>query len=311
MSDRAFPIITAGDLPAACAFYEQLGFTQAYRFPPEGEAGFVTMQRGDSSIGIGAGGADEERFGYWVYVDDVDATLERLRAAGAPGRRRARGPAVGRAGRPHARSRRQPGLPRRGDLTPAAAPQPQRLGISSSARYVRLVHAVFAEPAGLRGPGRGGGERSRRRRVVVLDEVEVVARVAQRGEDPREVDVALADVGQPVGAVGERDVGRGVRGGPRRDAGRRRRDVRSLTWNSGKRRAVRAEVGVGALRRRPRSTRCRARTTRAAGRSRQQRVVDRRAAVEREVRRVVVEVELQALGARRRPKALNSSASAR
>ena len=85
MSDRAFPIITVSDLPATCAFYEQLGFVQAYRFPPDGDAAFVTMERGSSSIGIGAG-ADEggDRFGYWVYVDDVDVALARLRASGAP-----------------------------------------------------------------------------------------------------------------------------------------------------------------------------------------------------------------------------------
>jgi lactoylglutathione lyase len=85
MSERAFPIISVRDLPATRAFYEQLGFAQTYQFPPEGEPGFVTMQRGRSSIGIGAGGASEEdRFGYWVYVDDVDATLRRLEASGAP-----------------------------------------------------------------------------------------------------------------------------------------------------------------------------------------------------------------------------------
>ena len=85
MSDRAFPIITVADLSATRAFYEQLGFSQAYQFPPEGEAAFVTMERGSSSIGIGAGGgSDVERFGYWVYVDDVDATLEALGASGAP-----------------------------------------------------------------------------------------------------------------------------------------------------------------------------------------------------------------------------------
>jgi uncharacterized glyoxalase superfamily protein PhnB len=28
-------------------------------------------------------GADEDRFGYWVYVDDVDATLEQLRGSRA------------------------------------------------------------------------------------------------------------------------------------------------------------------------------------------------------------------------------------
>jgi lactoylglutathione lyase len=85
VSDRAFPIISVSDLPAAQAFYEGLGFEEAYRFPPEGETGYVSMQRGSSSIGIGAGAAGEEdAFGYWVYVDDVDATVERLRAAGAP-----------------------------------------------------------------------------------------------------------------------------------------------------------------------------------------------------------------------------------
>ena len=84
MSDRAFPIIAVVDLPATRAFYEALGFSQTYQFPPDGEPGFVTMTRGSSSIGIGAGGAtDQDRFGYWVYVDDVDATLEQLRASGA------------------------------------------------------------------------------------------------------------------------------------------------------------------------------------------------------------------------------------
>jgi lactoylglutathione lyase len=85
MSDRAFPIISVQDLAATRRFYETLGFSQIYQFPPEGEPGFVAMERGSSSIGIGAGGdAEEDRFGYWVYVDDVDATLNRLRDAGAP-----------------------------------------------------------------------------------------------------------------------------------------------------------------------------------------------------------------------------------
>jgi lactoylglutathione lyase len=88
MSDRAFPIVTVHDLAATRAFYERLGFTQTYQFPPEGEPGFVTMERGSSSIGIGAGGGgggeEGDRFGYWVYVDDVDAALRDLAAAGAP-----------------------------------------------------------------------------------------------------------------------------------------------------------------------------------------------------------------------------------
>jgi uncharacterized glyoxalase superfamily protein PhnB len=41
------------------------------------------MERGGCSIGIGAGAVDD-RFALWVYVDDVDATLDQLRSAGAP-----------------------------------------------------------------------------------------------------------------------------------------------------------------------------------------------------------------------------------
>jgi predicted enzyme related to lactoylglutathione lyase len=84
MSDRAFPIITVSDLAATKGFYERLGFVQTYQFPPEGEPGFVTLERGDSSIGIGAGGdAAPDRFGYWIYVDDVDEVLQGLVTGGA------------------------------------------------------------------------------------------------------------------------------------------------------------------------------------------------------------------------------------
>ena len=84
VTERAFPIISVRDLAASRDFYSALGFVQTYQFPPDGEPGFVTMERGGSSIGIGAGGAvDEDQFALWVYVDDVDATLDRLRAGGA------------------------------------------------------------------------------------------------------------------------------------------------------------------------------------------------------------------------------------
>jgi lactoylglutathione lyase len=80
VSDRAFPIISVPDLVAARRFYQRLGFTQTYQFPPEGEPDFVAMERGSSSIGIGGTGqGGDDRFAYWVYVDDVDATVETLR----------------------------------------------------------------------------------------------------------------------------------------------------------------------------------------------------------------------------------------
>jgi lactoylglutathione lyase len=83
-NERAFPILGVESVSATRAFYEALGFSQTYRFPADGEPGYVTMSRGASSIGIGAvTAADEDRFGFWVYVEDVDVTLERLRASGA------------------------------------------------------------------------------------------------------------------------------------------------------------------------------------------------------------------------------------
>jgi lactoylglutathione lyase len=85
LADRSFPIISVADLGATRRFYEQLGFRQVYQFPTEGEPGFVTMERGTDSIGIGAGGeASGDSFGYWVYVDDVDGIFDALTAGGAP-----------------------------------------------------------------------------------------------------------------------------------------------------------------------------------------------------------------------------------
>jgi lactoylglutathione lyase len=83
MADEAFPILSVRDLVATRRFYERLGFEQTYQFPPEGEPGFVTLQRGASQIGIGAGAEEDDAVAYWVYVDDVDAALTDLREFGA------------------------------------------------------------------------------------------------------------------------------------------------------------------------------------------------------------------------------------
>lgn len=83
MSERAFPIIGVQNVSATRAFYEALGFSQTYQFPADGQPEYVTMSRGSSSIGVTAvSEVDEDRFGLWVYVDDVDVTLERLRTSG-------------------------------------------------------------------------------------------------------------------------------------------------------------------------------------------------------------------------------------
>ena len=74
----------------------RLGFSQTFQFPPEGEPAFVTMERGESSIGIGARGSpDEERFAHWVYVDDVDAAVGTVEGSWRTRCRRSRRQALG------------------------------------------------------------------------------------------------------------------------------------------------------------------------------------------------------------------------
>ena len=84
MSAASFPILAVADLAAGRRFYEQLGFEQTYQFPPDGEPGYVTMQRAGASLGLtlATGDGDVEPFAYWVYVEEVDATVAVLRAHG-------------------------------------------------------------------------------------------------------------------------------------------------------------------------------------------------------------------------------------
>ena len=92
MPDRAFPVLYAADVARTAAFYvEHLGFEERFRFPPEGEAGFVNLGRGDAELGIterswpAQMGIDVEatgaRFELFTYVDDVDAAVDSMRAA--------------------------------------------------------------------------------------------------------------------------------------------------------------------------------------------------------------------------------------
>ena len=79
---EAFPVITVSDLPAALAFYrDQMGFTEQYRFPEEGDPVFVTLQLATSQLAIAAGeGTDVD---LCVYADDCDEAAQSLVAAGA------------------------------------------------------------------------------------------------------------------------------------------------------------------------------------------------------------------------------------
>jgi uncharacterized glyoxalase superfamily protein PhnB len=89
MFTSAFPILSTPDLPRALAFYRDLlDGTVTYQFPSEGEPGFVSLDIGSSHLGIGSNpetreGPGGQRISLWIYADDCDAAIERLRAAGA------------------------------------------------------------------------------------------------------------------------------------------------------------------------------------------------------------------------------------
>jgi lactoylglutathione lyase len=90
-----FPMLSAADMAASVAFYRDvLGGVEAYRFP-EDDPVFVTLDLGDSEIGIGGVSesplhgqpqrpASGHRVELCVYVDDVDEAARAARAAGAP-----------------------------------------------------------------------------------------------------------------------------------------------------------------------------------------------------------------------------------
>ena len=88
MFTAAFPILTGPDLPRALGFYRDLlDATVTYQFPAEGDPVYVALQLGDSHLGLGhdpevVADAPGQRAAMWVYADDCDAAIDRLRAAG-------------------------------------------------------------------------------------------------------------------------------------------------------------------------------------------------------------------------------------
>ena len=89
MITELFPIVSTKDVGRALGFYRDLlGGKAAYEFPgPDGEPAYVGLDLGASHLGIGlstdaAGGALARPISLWIYSDDCDATVDRLRAAG-------------------------------------------------------------------------------------------------------------------------------------------------------------------------------------------------------------------------------------
>lgn len=93
MADRAFPVIFAERVGATSGFYERLGFERHFQLPPDGEPGYVGLRRGGYELAVvstewprdnyGRGPGPGVRFEMFVYVDDVDAAVDRARAAGS------------------------------------------------------------------------------------------------------------------------------------------------------------------------------------------------------------------------------------
>jgi lactoylglutathione lyase len=89
MVTQLFPIIGTTDLRRSLGFYRDLlGGTVAYEFPgPDGEVVYAGLDIGESHLGIGH---DPDAAGrvpsvsLWLYTDDCDATIERLRSSGVP-----------------------------------------------------------------------------------------------------------------------------------------------------------------------------------------------------------------------------------
>jgi lactoylglutathione lyase len=90
MFQEVFPIVSTRDMSRALAFYRDLlGFEVVYRFPADGEPGYVALDLGPSHLGIGADPAaappaGPSRFALWVYAADCDAAVGHLRGHGVP-----------------------------------------------------------------------------------------------------------------------------------------------------------------------------------------------------------------------------------
>jgi lactoylglutathione lyase len=90
-------MLSVESLAAALRFYvELLGGEESYRFPPSGEASFITLRLGSSELGLGQLGdgpalhgqrqrpALGHRIELCVYVADLERLMGSLAAAGVP-----------------------------------------------------------------------------------------------------------------------------------------------------------------------------------------------------------------------------------
>ena len=87
MATELFPIIATADMGRSLGFYRDLlGGTVSYEFAgPDGAPAYAGLDLGTSHLGIGhdpAAAAAGRSVSLWIYTEEVDATIERLRGAG-------------------------------------------------------------------------------------------------------------------------------------------------------------------------------------------------------------------------------------
>jgi len=88
MFTELFPITSTTDMARALAFYrDSLGGTVSHEYVgPDGSPVYVGIDIGSSHMGIGfspvAGATQPRSISIWMYADDCDAAIERLRADG-------------------------------------------------------------------------------------------------------------------------------------------------------------------------------------------------------------------------------------
>ena len=91
MFSELFPIIVTANMAGALAFYRDLlGGAVAFEYPgPDGAPAYVGLEIGGSQLGLGLelgevppAGQGPRPVSLWVYAEDCDAAVERLRAAG-------------------------------------------------------------------------------------------------------------------------------------------------------------------------------------------------------------------------------------
>ena len=81
----AFAILDVADVGRLSAFYvDQLGFEAGYQWPDQGEPIFRVVSLDAFSLGLSKAGSVPApgRTAFWLYTDNVDREIERLRSAG-------------------------------------------------------------------------------------------------------------------------------------------------------------------------------------------------------------------------------------